>query len=322
MTIRHLSSAAAVRNALFMDSKPEAAAVDIPTLALAGGIYLCFGLLTWFHRDLPWWVIAPLGGYLLALYGSLLHEATHGYPSRVNWITQAIVFPALWLWLPFNVYREAHLTHHRDERLTCPLTDPESNYATPSIWARMGPVHRWIRRALATLAGRLVIGPPYVVWRACCRIAAAVEDNNSAYLAQWLRHLPAVAVVLFWVMALCRIPLWQYILLYVYPGISLTLLRSYAEHRAALATAERTATVRTNPVMAFLYAFNNLHALHHAEPATAWYRRPARYRLRQQELDQSNGGYVIQGYGELFRRYLFTGKEPPVHPLAGQGFPL
>ncbi len=305
-----------------MDLKAQEAAVDRPTLALALGIYLSFGLLTWFHHSLPWWVVAPLGGYIVALHGSLQHEATHGYPSRVPWIAEAAVFPSLWLWLPFTVYRDSHLAHHRDERLTCPLTDPESNYVTPSVWAAMGPVHRWIRRALATLAGRLVIGPPYVIWRAGCRLLAAWRDGNEAVLRQWLRHLPAVTLVLVWVLGICRIPLWQYLLLYVYPGLSLTLLRSYAEHRAAPEVGGRTATLRTNIVMGFLYTFNNLHALHHAEPATAWYRRPARYRLRQAELDRANGGYVIDGYGELLRRYLFTPKEPPVHPLAGQGFPL
>jgi hypothetical protein len=45
------------------------------------------------------------------------------------------------------------------------------------------------------------------------------------------------------------------------------------------------------------------------------------YRLRQAELDAANGGYVINGYGELFRRYLFRGKESAVHPFAGRGFP-
>ena len=305
-----------------MSLTSDARTIDLPTLGLAFGIYVSFGLLTWFHTTLPRWIVAPLGGYIVALHGSLQHEATHGYPSRVGWISEAAVFPSLWLWLPYAVYRDAHLAHHRDERLTCPLTDPESNYVTPSVWAAMGPLHRAIRRALTTLAGRLVIGPPYVVWRVGCRLVAAWRDGNEAHVRQWLRHLPAAAVVLVWVMAICRIPLWQYLLLYVYPGLSLTLLRSYAEHRAALPVSERIATLHTNIVMSLLYTFNNLHALHHAEPSTAWYRRPARYRLRQAELDRANGGYVIQGYGELFRRYLFAGKERPVHPFAGQGFPL
>ncbi len=305
-----------------MNFRSGAVSIDLPTMGLAVGIYLAFGFLTWFHNALPWWVVAPLGGYIIALHGSLQHEAVHGFPSREAWMTELTVFPSLWLWLPFSVYRDAHLAHHRDENLTCPLTDPESNYLTPTIWEALGPFHRLVRRALTTLAGRLIIGPLYVVWRAGRYIQVAIRVGDRGYLARWLHHLPAVAVVLVWVLAVCRIPLWQYLLLYVYPGLSLTLLRSYAEHRAALPVGERIATVRANPVLAFLYTFNNLHALHHAEPATPWYHRPARYRLRQAELDQANGGYIIQGYGELFRRYLLSGKEQPVHPFAGRGFPL
>ena len=80
--------------------------------------------------------------------------------------------------------------------------------------------------------------------------------------------------------------------------------------------------MQTNPLMALLFTNNHLHALHHAEPATPWHRRPARYRIRKDELDAANAGYIVAGYRQLFRRYLFRAKEPPVHPLAGQGFPL
>jgi fatty acid desaturase len=294
---------------------------DLPTLFLALGVYAAFGLLTWFHHDLPWWLVAILGGYIVALHGSLQHEAVHGYPFRDHWLTEATVFPSLWLWLPFEYYRQAHLAHHHDERLTCPLTDPESNYVAPSTWATMGPVHQTVRRLLTTLAGRLVLGPFYATWTVVRRLAYALWEGNVAHLKLWIEHVPAVAVVLIWVIAVCHIPLWQYLLLYVYPAMSLTLLRSYAEHRAASDVKQRTATVRTNLIMGLLYAFNNYHILHHAEPATPWYRRPARYRLRQAELDAANGGYVIDGYSELIRRYLFRGKESAVHPFAGRGFP-
>ena len=67
--------------------------IDLPTMGLAFGIYLSFGLLTWFHNALPWWVIAPLGGYIIALHGSLQHEATHGFPSREAWIYRADRLP-------------------------------------------------------------------------------------------------------------------------------------------------------------------------------------------------------------------------------------
>ena len=296
--------------------------VDFPTLGVAVATYIAFGLLTWFHHALPWWVIMPLGGYLVALHGSLQHEAVHGYPFGGRWLTAATVYPSLWLWLPFAVYRDSHLTHHWDEQLTCPVADPESNYVTPSMWQAMGPFHRRVRVLLTTLAGRMILGPPYVMWRAIVRFVAAIRNGNRLQLQRWLGHLPCLALVLIWVMGICHIPLWQYLLFYVYPGVSLTLLRSFAEHRAAADVRQRIVTMETNPVLALMFLNNHLHALHHAEPATAWYRRPARYRSRKAELDTANGGYVVEGYRQLFRRYFFTPKEPAVHPLAGQGFPL
>ena len=74
-----------------MNFRSETVSIDLPTMGLAFGIYLSFGLLTWFHNALPWWVVAPLGGYIIALHGSLQHEATHGYPSREAWITGTVI---------------------------------------------------------------------------------------------------------------------------------------------------------------------------------------------------------------------------------------
>ena len=101
------------------------------------------------------------------------------------------------------------------------------------------------------------------------RLLAAMRDGNQPQLRRWLGHLPAVALVLIWVMGICHIPLWQYLLFYVYPGVSLTLLRSFAEHRAARRCRQRIVTMETNPVLALMFLNNHLHALHHAEPATA-----------------------------------------------------
>jgi hypothetical protein len=46
------------------------------------------------------------------------------------------------------------------------------------------------------------------------------------------RHAVAVSIVLLWTVGVCRIPLLTYVLLIVYPSISLGLLRSFVEHRA------------------------------------------------------------------------------------------
>lgn len=291
-------------------------AVDLPTLLVMAGCYGGFGLLTWFHAALPWPVLLIAGGYIVCLQGSLQHEAVHGQPTRYRWLNTLLVLPSLWLWLPYTYYRETHLRHHRDERLTCPVDDPESNYVTPEQWQRMGPLHRLWRRVMATLLGRMLLGPPYAWLRVLQRLAEALRTGDRRHLLHWAKHAPGVALVLVWAVWICGIPLGTYVLLFAYPGLSLTLMRSYAEHRAARPVAERTAIVEAGPLMGLVYLHNNLHALHHAETGTVWHRRPRRYRERRAELLAANGGYLIAGYGTLLRRYLLRPKEPVVHPLA------
>ena len=106
--------------------------------------------------------VLPLGGYLVCLHGSLQHEVVHGHPSRSAWLNEALVFPSLWLWLlSFRIYREMHLLHHRDQQLTCPVNDPESNYLFPETWAAMGPAAQLFWRALGTVTGQMVVGPAF-----------------------------------------------------------------------------------------------------------------------------------------------------------------
>ena len=286
-----------------------------PTLAVAAGTYAGFALLTWFYHAIPWWLILPLGAYLVCLHGSLQHEAAHGHPFRRRWLNSLLVFPSLWLWLPYPIYRDAHLRHHRDEHLTEPLEDPESYYVTPERWARMSPTHRRLRLWTNTLLGRLLLWPAYVVgWVLQDALRRAIRGERST-LRAWAIHLPAVAVVVLWVVWVCDIPFWAYILLFAYPGLSLTLLRSFAEHRAAQLVGHRTAVIECGPVMSLLYLNNNLHALHHAEPGVPWHRRPARYRARRSELLEKNGGYLFRGYSEIVRRFLLVPREPVAYPL-------
>lgn len=292
-------------------------AVEWPTVAVAAGLYLGFGLVTWHYDALPWWLILPLGGCLVCLHGSLQHEVVHGHPTRWQWLNSALVFPSLWLWLPHSRYRDTHLAHHTDELLTDPLDDPESSYVSAARWARMGPAHRLLRQALMTLAGRLILGPPYYVFRTARDLLRAVLNGDRRYLAHWPAHLLGVALTLGWVIGVCRIPFGEYVLLFAYPGIALTLLRSYAEHRAAEDVGHRTAVVESGPFFAFLFLNNNLHVVHHAEPGIAWYALPAVYRRHRDRLLAANGGYLFRGYREIFRRFLLCRRGSPVHPLAG-----
>ena len=288
--------------------------IEWPTLILAAGLYGSFGLLTWWHSALPWWLILPLGGYLVCLHGSLQHEAVHGHPTPWPLVNEALVFPSLWLWMPFRTYRDIHLVHHRNEMLTDPREDPESFYVSPEDWARMGPLRRRFLSANNTLLGRLSLGPPMVVWRQWSEEIARLWRGDSRHLRAWGLHLAGCAITLGWVIGVCRISLGEYLLLYAYPGLALTLLRSFLEHQARPEVGERSALVEAGPLMSLLFLNNNLHALHHLHPGVSWYRLPTLYRARRSELLRENGGYRYRSYLEIARRYLLNAKEPVLHP--------
>jgi fatty acid desaturase len=55
---------------------------DGPTWLVALVLYGGWAALIWHHARLPWWVIAPLGAYLVAWHFSLQHEAIHSFPRR------------------------------------------------------------------------------------------------------------------------------------------------------------------------------------------------------------------------------------------------
>ena len=79
---------------------------------------------------------------------------------------------------------------------------------------------------------------------------------------------------------------------------------------------ERSVIVEAGPALSLLFLNNNLHALHHAHPGVSWYRLPALYRARRDELLALNGGYRYGGYLEVARRYFLRPKEPVLHPYA------
>jgi fatty acid desaturase len=118
------------------------------------------------------------------------------------------------------------------------------------------------------------------------------------------------------VVYVCDMPLWFYLLVFVYPGTSLTLIRSFAEHRAHMHIERRTAIVEHAPVLGLLFLYNNLHAVHHRWPTLPWYALPGFYRRNRQIIvDAAEGGPIYRGYGDLFRRYWRRSHDRPQHPL-------
>lgn len=270
-----------------------------------------FGL-TLGYDALPWWGVLIGGGWLIAWHGSLQHEAIHGHPTRSDRLNALLAGWPLWLWLPYGIYRESHISHHRSG-LTDPIDDPESFYFTPEVWRRLDPIRRGILWAHQTAVGRLLLGPLVATARFLASEARLLRAGDGSHLRHWALHAVQSALILYWVLAVCGIPLWAYLLLFVYPGLSLTLLRSFAEHRPAVVVEERTVIVESLP-FGLLFLNNNLHAVHHDEPRLAWYRLPSTYRARRDEVLTRNGGYRFRGYLQVCWRYLVRPKDAPVYP--------
>ena len=275
--------------------------VEVPTVIVAAAVYCGFLALTWFFCDLPPMIAAIAGSLLLAWHSSFQHETIHGHPTGSRRVNALLGWPPLSLWLPYEVYRETHLRHHRCKgaRLTRPADDPESHYLISGALAALGPARRAVFRFNRTLFGRLMLGPAISICRFWGTELRRVRAREPGRLLVWMRHAAAVAIVLAWVIGVCHISPATYIFAVVYPSISLNQLRSFAEHRSHADPGLRTNVVETGWVFSLLFLNNNLHIAHHAKPSMPWYKLPRAWRKMRRDA-VGTGMIVRPGYRNLF----------------------
>jgi fatty acid desaturase len=286
---------------------------DGPTILVAIAIYAAWYGLIRYNAVLPWWLIVPVGAYLIAWHFSLQHEAIHSFRGVPAWLRFIIVFPPLGLWFPFALYRNSHSIHHRDHNLTVPGQDTESYFVLRADWQRMSGLHRALLMFNQTLLGRLMIGPPLRLWTLVRRESARLGRRDFSHVRTWTVHIVAVAALL-WVCQYYGMRWWQYVLLIAYPGMSLGLLRAFTEHRAAPGPSERTASVESNAVFGLLFLYNNLHIAHHLQPTMQWFELPAYYRRNREELLKTNDHFIFRGYAQITWRFFLRPVFHPIHP--------
>jgi fatty acid desaturase len=211
--------------------------------------------------------------------------------------------------------RQDHLIHHREAFLTDPGADPETWYLSGAVWHRLGWSGRTLRRIENTFSGRVLLGPIGVVSRFLVSEARQIAAGCRETAAIWLVHGVGVAAVLVWVLVVCRIPLHVYVVGFIYPGLALALIRSFAEHRAAEIPGHRTAIVEDRGPLALLFLHNNLHVVHHRRPDLPWFAIPACYHAERSEFIRRNGGLVYRSYGEVAVRFLVKPHHEPPHPM-------
>jgi fatty acid desaturase len=285
------------------------------TLCVASLILGGFAVWSYDFTALPLWIAAPIGSLLLTWYGSLQHETIHGHPTRSRRMNAAIGGLPLSLWVPYAIYRQTHIQHHRHSgrRLTEVGHDPESFYLPPGHLARVGRIRRLLLQANCTLVGRLTAGPAIAIatfWRE--EFHEARHDRRRHRI--WIGHALGTVALLAWLSVVCHVPLLVYLMLVVYPSIALTHLRSFAEHRADDHSQLRTNVVEAHPFWALLFLNNNLHVAHHAHPHVPWYELPEVWRgMRQNNIRL---GRVFRGYREVAREYLLHPFITAEHPLA------
>jgi fatty acid desaturase len=284
--------------------------VDWPTIAVAGAIAVGLASLARLRAHIPLPIMLADLAVLGAWYGSLQHEVIHGHPTRWKWVNLTLAAAPLGLIVPFWVYRETHLVHHIDENLTDPLLDPESYYVAPQTWTGTNGVHRWFLQARRTLLGRMLFGPVVAGYGVAKYM---LRDRSALGCFRIARAIVGAAAVLFAVRA-TGLPIWQFVLGFGYLGQSLSLVRSFAEHRA-VPIGVRAAVVQSNVFWRLLFLNNNFHLTHHRFPAVSWFRIPELHRSLDSEEAAAAGAGLYRGYGEIARRYFVRPFCQPVHPL-------
>jgi len=295
-------------------TRAQSQAVEWPTFLMIAGCYALWGAAT-----LLLFPVAPvftvlITGILIAFHASLTHEVLHGHPFRSQRLNEATMFVSLNLCIPYNRFRDMHLAHHQDQRLTDPFDDPESNYLDPGVWERMPRWKQAVFQINNTLLGRIVIGP--IVGQAVFMQSEwqAARAGDRAVWVAWALHVPGALAVLAWVIWMTEMPVWAY-LIAAHIGLGLLKIRTFLEHQAHERARARTVIIEDRGPMAFLFLNNNLHVVHHMHPRVPWYRLPQLYRANKARYLDRNNGYRYGSYAEIFGKYLFRAKDPVPHPL-------
>ncbi|MFM6990680.1 MAG: fatty acid desaturase [Rhodoferax sp.] len=282
-----------------------------PTWLLIVTIYSGWlAALAWYAQGGSWGALASLA-VIAAWYMSLQHELVHHHPTRLAWLNRCLGLLPLAVWYPFDIYRESHLAHHRDELLTYPGQDPESNYLNPAdFWHHSAPM-RAVLVAQRTSLGRFLITPFFAVFHLLWPLRQAAYWRSSALGWTWLQHLALLLLMLWAVHAWAGMSPWTYIAAVGYPCLGLALMRSLYEHRPADLPAHRIVINEAAWPWRLLYLNNNYHAVHHAHPGLPWYAIPKAYAAQRDAYVQGTGGFLLPGYVGFFVRHALR---PIDHP--------
>ncbi len=292
--------------------------IDWPTWLL---LVLCTFLLliiATMGSSVSLWFSVPVLALLMTLHSSLQHEVLHGHPTSHKGINELLVCIPFGLFVPYRRFRDTHLEHHIDERLTDPHEDPESNYLQLGDWEKLSKYKRRLLLMNNTLAGRIFLGPLIGMSSFYCndfRLARAGDHSiTKAYLLHVLAMLP-----LMWLLDQeAAMPFLAYIMS-AYLALSILRVRTFLEHRAEWEVLNRIVVIEDRGLFSWLFLNNNYHLVHHLHPGVCWYKLPAMFRANRDRYLLDNGSYYYPNYRSIFARYFFKAKDPVPHPMSCSG---
>jgi fatty acid desaturase len=273
----------------------------------------------WLLAVIAYRVLGQIAGTALLIlatcwFTSLQHELIHGHASKSRRINRFFGLAPLAVWYPYELYRRSHLAHHRDEQLTEPGIDPESNYIDEAAYRRLPAYIKPMWSAQRTVAGRLLLGPAMVIVPTWLDIVRRPLRRDFTQSGSWAVHLLLLSAMLFALDRCAHIGPLRYLLTIGYPALGLAMLRSFYEHRPAETAPHRVVINEAGLFWRILYLNNNYHAVHHERPDLPWYLVRRFYLDHRAEVLRRNGGFVIAGYLSLMTRYAMTTVDSPIHP--------
>lgn len=288
--------------------------LELPTWGILLLVYgSWFGVVHYWQQLGPW-LGAPLLVLATTWYLSLQHELIHGHPTRWPRLNQLFGLLPLAVWYPYGLYRDSHIQHHRDDRLTLPAEDPESYYFSRAQWQRWPILLPLLAKVRNTLMGRIALGPALDIVTALASALKAILAGELCTLAMWLVHGALLVAVLAWLQTQ-GVSAGFYLLAVSYPALGLTKVRSFYEHRAVEAPQARSIINEASWPWRLLFLNLNYHLVHHDLPGLPWYGLRKVYLAERQAYRQRSQGFVVQGYGNWLAEYAVTPIAVEVHPF-------
>lgn len=291
------------------------ARTEWPTWLLLVGVYVGWFAIVlnsqWLGRGVSTLLLIPL----LVLWLSLQHELLHGHPTRSTRVNKILGYAPFAVWYPYTLYRDSHLLHHRDEHLTVPDVDPESRYLSAARWHGSSLFERSLHWLNKTVLGRFVMGAPLALLALATEELQRLKHGERQAWQMWLTHSAFTLLMLWFLVRYSVLPVWHYLLLISVPALSIAMIRSYYEHRPHAQPEQRTVLNEAAWPWRWLFLNLNFHLVHHDLPGLAWYDLPRVYRRHREQWVARSGGFLVQGYGQLWRQNGLRPIDSPQHPF-------